>query len=489
MTLSRLPSTLFLGAVVALITLVSILLMPSVKTMADPDIYLHVAAGQWILENSALPLADPFSFVMKGRPWVTHEWLSQLLMAKAHDLLGWFGVLLIAAVAFAMAMALQFRFLWQRLEPIHAVALVCVSYAGLLTHFQARPHVLVWPLMAWWVSWLIGAAQRGQCPSAWLFVCMLLWTNMHGSFVLGFVLLAFVVVDTVIRDFKQWMVWARFSVLSLLVSLVNPYGWNALLFPFDLQSMELLREIREWAAPHVIDLLPVLALGLIIGSYTLLGRMRIATAYLPMILALVYQAVSHVRYVSIAAFLIPFFVRSGPWRISNARADRQMQDVSNELAPESARRSHVLILTVLFFASVFGFGYWKNYRPNPVNAPMQTIDAVIAKGISGNVLNAYNYGGYLIYRKVPVFIDGRVDLYRDHHMSRYMDTEQDKADKVRAVLRDFDIQWTIFPNQHSINRFLEQDLDWVLEHKDSDVSVFVRKNAEKLPLDIQTPVK
>ena len=459
--------------------------------MADADIYLHVAAGQWIIENSSLPLADPFSFVMQGKPWVTHEWLSQLLMALAYEMLGWFGVLLIAAVAFGLAMALQFRFLWYRVEPIHAVALVCLSYAALLTHFQARPHVLVWPLMAWWIGCIVGAAQRGQSPSPWLLFCMLLWTNMHGSFVLGFVFLAFVLLDVVLRDFKQSGLWIRFFGFSLLVSLVNPYGWNALLFPFDLQSMELLREISEWASPQLINLLPVLALGLVINSYAALGRMRIAPAYLPLIFALLYQAVSHVRYVSIAVFLIPFFVRAGPRSVLTGRSHGQAQSFSISLASVGSSRqplpanlcSQRMVFSLVFtisLAVVSGFGYWKSYRPSELITPTNAVDVVMAKGVSGNVLNAYGYGGYLIFRKVPVFIDGRFDLYRDGHMSRYKDIEQDDPERIRAVLRDFDIQWTIFPKQHNINRFLAQDPEWVLEHQDHGVMVFVRKKSDNL---------
>ena len=42
--------------------------MATPAVLNDPDTYLHIAAGRWILDHLALPFADPFSHTMPGAP-------------------------------------------------------------------------------------------------------------------------------------------------------------------------------------------------------------------------------------------------------------------------------------------------------------------------------------------------------------------------------------------------------------------------------------
>ena len=58
----------------------------------DPDTYLHIAAGRWMLAHGSLPLADPFSHTMPGAAWLASEWLGELTMALTYAVGGWSGV-------------------------------------------------------------------------------------------------------------------------------------------------------------------------------------------------------------------------------------------------------------------------------------------------------------------------------------------------------------------------------------------------------------
>src|SRR5215469_72106 len=39
----------------------------------DPDTYLHIAAGRWMLAHAALPVHDPFWHSLAGATWVPLE--------------------------------------------------------------------------------------------------------------------------------------------------------------------------------------------------------------------------------------------------------------------------------------------------------------------------------------------------------------------------------------------------------------------------------
>jgi hypothetical protein len=73
----------------------------------DPDTYLHVAAGRWMLAHFALPVRDPFSHSLAGATWVPHEWLAEVALAAVYRAAGWSGLVLLGAASFGATIALR----------------------------------------------------------------------------------------------------------------------------------------------------------------------------------------------------------------------------------------------------------------------------------------------------------------------------------------------------------------------------------------------
>ncbi len=63
--------------------------------LRDPDAYWQIAVGQWILDHHAVPTTDIYSFTMYGQPWISTQWLSQVLYAVAYAGAGWTGVVVL----------------------------------------------------------------------------------------------------------------------------------------------------------------------------------------------------------------------------------------------------------------------------------------------------------------------------------------------------------------------------------------------------------
>src|SRR6185437_1766117 len=59
------------------------------QVLNDADTFWHLAAGRWMIANGAIPATDPFSYTFAGRPWVAHEWLSEVGMAGSYAIAGW----------------------------------------------------------------------------------------------------------------------------------------------------------------------------------------------------------------------------------------------------------------------------------------------------------------------------------------------------------------------------------------------------------------
>jgi hypothetical protein len=105
-----------------------------VKILHDPDTYLHIAVGRWILAHHQVPHHGIFSFTMPNAPWVAHEWLGEIILASLFDYFGWIGLLALTGLVFAAAAAMLFRVLLRYLAAAHALlagVLACtLSLAG-----------------------------------------------------------------------------------------------------------------------------------------------------------------------------------------------------------------------------------------------------------------------------------------------------------------------------------------------------------------------
>jgi hypothetical protein len=71
------------------------------RLLIDPDTMWQITVGQWISDHRAVPEADIYSFTMRGQPWISTQWLAQVLYAKAYAIAGWSGPVVLAATAIA----------------------------------------------------------------------------------------------------------------------------------------------------------------------------------------------------------------------------------------------------------------------------------------------------------------------------------------------------------------------------------------------------
>ncbi len=168
----------------------------SVKLLGDAGIGWHIRTGQQILLTHAIPRVDLFSSTMQGRPWFAWEWLYDVIAGWLDARLGLNGVAWVSAVVIATVFAGMFRLVLLRGgNMLAALMLTLLAISASMIHFLARPHVVSWLFALAWFCILDGferagaRAEKGQ-RAIWILPClMVVWVNVHGGFVLGFVLL------------------------------------------------------------------------------------------------------------------------------------------------------------------------------------------------------------------------------------------------------------------------------------------------------------
>lgn len=443
------------------------------RPLSDPDTYLHLASGRWIVMNGEVPAVDVFSHSAAGRSWIAHEWLSQVILHGWYQAFGWSGLVFLGALIFGITLALVWVFVWRRLPWVYALTLLALSFFCLVTHFQVRPHVLAWPLLAGWTAHLIDRSEAGRAPSAAMLGVWVLWVNMHGSFALGLVILGFFTIQAILCQPDVRRGWLMFLVAALVGSLMNPAGWKLVLFAFELPMMASLAHLTEWAAPRFTGINPLALMVAFLLVMALSGRLRLAPVRWILLVLLFYQAMSHARYVSLFGLLAPLLVAKGfqlerPWSSGSSVGPRQRAFMGVTLMLACGVTAWLLVT--------------KPYQPSSRITPSTAVDALIAQQVQGAGLHFFNQGAYLLYRGVPVFIDGRLDLYGNEHMRTYLDLVG-ASDPVafEKRLTDLDISWSLFPRDAPINRFFRDNPQWSVLHEDPETVLFVRRRDRPVP--------
>jgi hypothetical protein len=469
--------------IVGLVALARILAEPQ-SVLRDPDTYLHLAAGSWILAHLALPLHDPFSYTMAGARWVPHEWLSEVLLAAVFRLAGWGGLVLLTAACFAVSLALLTRFLLRDAEPFSTLIAVILGAALTVGHVLARPHMLALPLLVLWSGEVLAARARGTAPRLWLLPVMALWANLHGGFMFGLALAGFFAVEATLfpapgcsrgREARRWGV---FLLLATIAALLTPNGAAGLLQPFRLIAMPALQaSFVEWRSPDFqqffaleLWLLGLLAIGFAMG--VVLPPMRLV-----LLLVLCHMALQHVRHVELLGLVAPLVVAAtlGPRIAARLRQlpSSGLSRAANRLAAPAGPAA-----TGLALAAGLAIGLPLLLQPvapaDTMATPARALAAARRIGLSGPVFNSEGFGGYLIFNGVPPFIDGRIEMYGNAFLARYLQAEAGDRAALQRLLDRYRVGWTLLVPRQAAAMQMATMPGWHRVYAGSDAVIDVR---------------
>ena len=193
---------------------------------------------------------------------------------------------MLAASAITATFILLATFLNRRLRDSTTLVLMLTAFALTAGHLLARPHVLAMPALVAWMGGLIAAADQRDAPSFWLLPLIALWSNLHGGFIFGLIMVVPVALDAVAGAEAGSRVslalrWAVFGFAALLASCCTPYGWNALLASLKILALgSALPLITEWRPTDfgtigAFEIVLLLGLGLALYRGVILPPTRI----------------------------------------------------------------------------------------------------------------------------------------------------------------------------------------------------------------------
>ena len=453
----------------------ALFLLAGNRLLIDPDTMWQVTVGQWILDHRAVPETDVYSFTMRGQPWISTQWLAQVLFAKTYAIAGWSGPVVLASSAIAATFALLTKFLNRRLSDGATLVFVAAALALTVPHLLARPHVLAMPAMVVWVGGLIAAADRRRPPSFWLLPLMALWANLHGGFVFGLVLIAPISLDAVVSASAKArkslaLRWAAFAALALAASCCTPYGWNALLATQKILALgSALPLIKEWAPPQVGDL-GTFEVCLLLGiGLSLFRGIKLPPTRILLLLGLLHMALAQGRAVEILALLAPPVLAAPLAKQIGGAEVSVVGGVSPTRGVLFASVAMALVAGTVAYASAHRF------EPHAHGAPVAAVTELKKLNVT-RVFNDYDFGGYLIANGVAPFIDGRTELYGekffvDHDAASGLH----EPDNLFRLLDQYNIEATLMRTQSAATKLLGHVDGWQKVYSDDIATIFVRK--------------
>jgi hypothetical protein len=437
--------------------------------LGDADTLWQISAGTWILDHRAIPTTDPFSFSVAGAPWSPHEWLSQAIMALVWRSAGMAGVMGLAAACFGFSAAVILLNARHWLPGPMALLAMGLAIFCASNFLLARPHLLAWPCLTLWTSGLLAARREERAPTFWLLPVMLVWVNMHGSFMAGLLLPGAFLLEALLGPGadrpRVLLSWSAFIAAAWAVALCNPDGLAGTLFPLKLLGMHSLVWIVEWQPTNfsVTQPLEIVILGAIaLGAH---GRLTLPPVRLILFLGLIHAALSHGRNGQLLGLVGSLILAEPMGRILARGAAEPLWGIGRALAVGS----------VGLALAAAGARAMLPVPPTPTQAITAALLDRLPRGLRDKpVFNEYGLGGALIFNGVKTFVDGRTDLFGDAFLTRYQLAAQPDRAILDGVLADYRIAWTLFPAGAPILSTLDVEPGWHRLIEADDLVVHVR---------------
>jgi hypothetical protein len=458
----------------------------SSRLLGDAGTGWHIRNGELILQNHAITRTDPFSATVGGQPWYAWEWLYDVKIASIHDTLGLRGVVLFTAFVIALTFSLLMHISLKRGASLPvAVIFTLLAVCASMIHLLARPHVLSW-LFVLIFFWILESQSEYPKRLYALPALMLLWVNLHGGFVVGFVLLVLYLSGAMIE--KEIGGASRLAVsgaLCFLASFVNPYGYHLHQHVYAyLTDRFLMDHIDEFRSPdfHGVAQQCFVALLLLTMVAVAVRREKISVTHVLVLLFAVYSGLFASRNLPISSILLT--LTAAPvlsTAMASSMVTKRWCEFSERMTRvEMAARGHFLPIAVsvaLLLACAQGSAIHAMFPSQ--RFPVAAVDYLQTHRITDPIFCPDDWGGYLIYRLYPqtkVVVDDRHDLHGDEFMKKYLRTIHVEP-AWNQLLKENKVRWALLPQRSPLASMLQIGGAWKVQYQD-EVSILLENSSQ-----------
>jgi hypothetical protein len=444
------------------------------------DLGWHLAAGDLIRDRGSIPFQDPWSFTLGSRQWYNLSWLWDVIASATVQYTKLDGLVLFVTVCGAIVVGYLTSICLRSGASAAAVCIsvftACLLYPSFATapnnYLAASPNTAT---MLFCVVFYAECLKRTR----WFLLplMMVLWSNLHGGFVLGFLIIGvFCGTAALRRDWQQFKIYCFAGAACFVAVFINPLGWHIYDGVAATLGHFVQTYITEWwsyyrnmvlpgSVPGMVYMLIFVALEFCFrGSRPAFLEARLLS-WLFLFLGF-YQF----RYMA-------FFFIFSAIPLSH-HIDRLLPKGLNELEVKKA-----VLAAGLIGACALPLTFLRMQPDFKLLEMISEQDVLYLREhfSHARLLNNWNVGGLLIFRThgaVPVFVDGRAataypdDLLRDYF--KLPETEINEA-AWDSVLDKYKIDAVLWVRAHEqLRRFLVDKRGWREQYAGLYESIYVR---------------
>ncbi len=380
---------------------------------ADTDSWWHLKSGEYIVTQRRLPYPDPFAYTTaRAKPAypgeaatqrfnLTHEWLAQAAMYAAEGMGGMPAEVLWKALLLTLCCGLAGLVAARRTGSLLWGVASALAAASVLAPFaHDRPGILSFLFTAAFIAIFEDRRRLPLLPPL-----ALVWANCHGGFFLGWIVCGAYTADALLRRSPDWRRIAAFSGAAVLISGINPNGFGVLRTLSSYRQSPMTATLIEWSKPGFWGE-PRAYFLLLYGALLVLvlaaRRVRISDWLL--FAGFAAASLTAYRNEPLIGILAPILIAAYfSWKRALPRV--------------AAYAATAAVAAGLIWGIASGAFF--QFRAAEWRFPAGAASFLRAHAITGPLFNTYEYGGYLIWRGLPVFIDGRAlseSVFNDYRM-------------------------------------------------------------------------
>jgi hypothetical protein len=481
------PTVIF----VLLATLVPMLLQKPLLN-SDGDLARHLRHGRYMLEHGGLIRADPFSFTRPGAPFVGFEYGSQLLYALAERVGGLPAVAVLAGLLIGLTYALLTRFLLKRgVDPLLACLTVALAIAFGAGHWTARPHLFSFVAVVILLDMLEGRRRRPVLACAALFV---IWANLHGGFVYGWVLIGLYLVGSLGEllwsdDKEPWRERVRYYrtmlVTAMTVTVLNPYGLELHRHLIGFFGKPFLMDnTAEFVSPDFHEPGAKVFLGILLfifGSLTLRRRRPTLPRLMVMGIGAAFALISVRNIPLFGLTALPIFAlhMDEVWRrLPDPGGVRGRFETTATRTSSLPWALPIAVLLCWVAAAGGRIGslqlIWDRFDGTVF--PVAAVAKARAEHLGGRLFSDFVWGGYVEYAwpEQKIFIDGGTDFFGEDVFREYASIKG-LTPGWRDLLARRDISLMLLRRESTLAHEIARDGRWGLWYCDS-LAVLLRRS-------------
>ena len=439
------------------------------------DYWWCLRVGHETLTNKAVPTTETLSWTQAGKPIIYQPWLACVGLWLTYDLGGGPLTYLLRAVLIGLTYGLLWHMTKQESGARTATILVTIMGLASSGNWEMRTQLFVYPLFALCLYCLF-KWQKGNNRILWaLPVIMVLWSNLHGSFILALVLVGAAFVFGT-GDRKPLFI---AIILILLGTLLTPHGlnaWRQVIFMLRSPSDQLYSV--EWFPPKNVGWQANIFFGWVLAFPLLVAFSTRKLSMFEWILFLGFGwlALSGVRYMIWFLFILAIFTAKLLAGIPNNKLDITTKVSSPAF---NFALACLFVLSSLFSLPGIREHWWAGAPPvYDSTTPIASVEWLAAHPeLPKPLWNDPGFGSYLEFAlpSRPTWLDTRFFIYPPAQMEAYQNISSASPDWETLLQKEkINLLFLSLENQPRLIKAVEGSTQWCEQYRDKTAIIFSR---------------